>query len=255
MINLVMKPNFRLPKSCLINGFIMIFIILSVTNLPANLMRNYLNQSTIYFENVSGTIWNAQFQDIIIAGEYWSELNIAVQKPPLLTGTLKSHFRVSNGNSIFEGYFQENDEEEIVLSSLKGSTTVQINQNTISYSSLLNLRADTLILNRDGTCLEGRIDLNSDFLKSFLARFSLDMPMLEGQGECLNGVFSGYARSSKNGVEIALKGDLTKDDQMMTIDIELPENMSGNINVINELTANKFVKYGEVWRSTMEISQ
>lgn len=254
MINITNNMNNKLPPVWLLGFFIVLFVSLSVVNLPATLVRDKLNNSGWNVQTISGTIWNAEIKGAGFAGEYWSELTLSTLKTPLFLGSLKVSFDAKDTDKHIAGIVETGDEEQILLKSFTGSMPVYFSHDGVSYYSLLTMNSDLIELGSNGICKAGQFDISAEFPIPFLVRLPVEMPILKGLGRCQNGQISAFASANRDGIELALKTDITSEKQQLTIDLVLPDILSNNINVLNELTENGFRKTVSGWQLVTEIS-
>lgn len=243
-----------LPIRWLIGLFLVSLIVFMAINLPANLLGQHLKNSEIQYRSISGNVWNSELQSVNIGGEHWSNLQVSLLKLPLLRGDVRAAFSASGDNKSASGKLEIMDNQKLRLASFTGSAPVIFSLENLTFSAIMNVSADYLELNTLGACLDGTFEINSQLPRTILPNLPMEMPILSGQGECVDGRISVFVRSAEEDIEISLKGEFTETTRSLMLQVIMPETLERNINVINELTANGFIKNGSGWQATLEAS-
>ena len=233
--------------------FISCFLAISLYNLPIKLLSEGLRSYGIETREGKGSFWDAHFNDVLVANQFWRDLDVKLQKYPLFLGKIEAELSAVNENGRLSGIISDVEGNGLTIKSVTGSTQISIRQNGQTYPSNITIKSDHLELNNVGSCTGGNFNIETDFLGIFLSRMKLDMPQLEGVGECLDGRVLTSLRSSKNGIEISIIGDFSNVVRKVVISLSLPERLEKNQTIINELIANGFSKDVSVWQAIMEL--
>lgn len=254
MIAITDNNFIALPVRWLIGLFMGALVVFTVMNLPANLLVQNLKNSGIHYRSISGSVWHSELQSVTIGGEHWSNLQVSLIKLPLLRGSVRASFVASGDNKSVSGDIEILDNQKLRLTSFTGSAPIFLSRENLTFNSIMNVSTDYLEVNTSGECQDGTFELNSKLPRTILPNFPMDMPILSGQGECAGGRIAVFARSAGEDIELSLKGEFAETTSSLILQVILPEALERNINVINELTANGFIKSGPGWQMTLEAS-
>mgnify|MGYP003630652298 FL=1 len=247
------STNNCLPFRWMIALFISFFLAISLYKLPAKFISEGLRSYGIDTREGKGSFWNAHFNDVLVANQFWRDLDVKLQKYPLFLGKIEAEFSAVNENGRLSGIISDVEGDGLTITSVTGTTQINIRQNGRTYPSNITIKSDRLELNNDGLCTVGSFTIETDFLEIFLSRMKLDMPQLEGVGECLGGRVLTSLRSSENGIEVSISGDFSHTVRKGVISLSLSDRLEKNQTIVNELIANGLSKEGSVWQAIMEL--
>ena len=239
----------------LIGAFVMCLISFVLVNLPAGLIGNALKNNGILYRDISGSIWNANMRSVNVASDQWSEVQLSLQKLPLLFGSRQIDFSGYSEDKKAYGILEVQEENRVTLRSFSATGPVGFRQNGLTLNSAVNLNSEQIELTSSGQCLAGEFTLTAELPSALFANFPFELPILEGRGECIDGSVSAFAKSANSDVDVSVGGEFGPQGNNMLLELTLPEALANNLNLSNLLAANGFQQVGSGWQASLEILQ
>ena len=253
MINLTLSDQFVLPKKYLIILFIVVFVLLSIINLPAAMMGGLLKKSGLNYRLIEGSLWHAVVYDANFRGYPVRKLVLEPKLANLAIFQLAADFNAVNDQGKFSGKIKKKEQGGLLFSKIDALANVVISKNAYTFPAEFNLTSDQLEFDKLGQCRAGNFMIKSNLTDLLFASVATELPPLNGQGHCDDGTINMTLQTSGNGFDISFIGEMDNHISSTMINIKLPENLSNLPRVTNELTARGFALSNGVWQTVMEI--
>ncbi len=233
--------------------FALIFLSALILQLPIRLLGDRMHQYGFNFEHQIGNVWSGQFINAIFAGQVWSKVEISLHKVPLIFGEFEVGFHLENEESRFSGEIKLSEGELMELSLLEGDTEIYAKQNGLRLRAQISINSDSIVVNRKGICSEGTMDVEANLSKLSLSGATLELPILQGHGRCVNEEIRIAMRGSSSDMEITYQGAASNEVNRGIIAVKLQNILESNAAVRNALALNGFRKVDGVWQANLEM--
>ena len=229
-----------------------IFVAIAVTyiilNLPSSILGKQLRNQGMLYSGSSGSIWNAEFKNLLTIGKVWQKAQITPHLFPLITGNLSAGYIVSNPDENITGDINTDDDGNLHLTNLHGMSNIDFTFNNQPIPAMISFNSEELVLDQSGNCQNGSFNVKTDILDHFRNDFGFDFPPLSGQGNCQSSIVSIIMQSETNGINITFRGEYSGSRQIGQLAIQLPQTIQNNQQITSKLQALGFENTAGLWQ-------
>lgn len=191
--------------------FGVVFFGFLVAGLPLNVVAGFFgSRAGLWFEDVSGTVWNGTFRNAALGGRRLGTLNLSFNPLYLALGRIHLEFSFDGPDGVGRGILESGLGSYVALRDATMRVRVENVPSTLDLSGTVSLDAVSLILD-GGVCRTAQGGVTTDILARNAATLGWEGPMLEGTIECRDGALHVPVAGSRGSESVSIEASLFAD--------------------------------------------
>ncbi|MGB0343233.1 MAG: type II secretion system protein N [Parvibaculales bacterium] len=232
--------------------FVTVFVVSCLTRLPAGLATPLLTRAGLSVEVSGGTFWQPRFGGLRYREIYFSRAELELSPLSILRFTPVGDFTLHGQGQYITGKLVGLDAQGARLDKITANLNTAIAFSGLQAPAQIDLRGNDIVLESDGSCDAGRLDVRIELRRSLLQNIIPEGMTWEGEAQCKRGRIDFLLNPQDPDFIAVIRGDVEGASYRTHISFSLPPDMSDQQAVNAALQLAGFSFENSQWVASFE---